>query len=88
MKRSEDRLFFMLLSCSYFVCGIGTTIWTLQDLESDYSKQFLYGNAEAKKISFPLAGMRLKRQDLWVRGVASLAAFLIGLLRNIVSGSV
>lgn len=80
----------IVLILRIFVCCYvsGTTIWTIADIEADHSRNFLYPNAEAKKISFPLAGMRLKRQDLWVRVVASSLAFLIGLFKTLVTSAV
>lgn len=60
---------------------LGGTIWTTQDLEEDRTRMFLFTNAESRKISFPLAGMRLKKKDLLVRAGSSLLAFAFGLLK-------
>ena len=67
--------------------ALGTTLWNKEEIEADHQRTFLYSNAAADRISFPLAGMRLTRRDLWIRLGASILAFVIGFARNAVANS-
>jgi hypothetical protein len=77
MNEKADRLTRML----------GTTIWSKKDIEADHTRLFYFANSEARKISFTLSGMRLKKKDLLLRIGASLLAFVIGLLKSAVVNS-
>ena len=87
-KKMNNQLLFSQIHTItiYYVCTLkGTTMWSKEDLEANHQRLFFYSNASAQRISFPLAGMRLTRRDLWVRLGASVLAFVIGFTRNAIA---
>ncbi len=58
---------------------LGTHMW---DVEHNHTRLMLYVNAEADRISFPLAGMRLKTREVYVRIAAWVFALLVGVVKS------